>query len=171
MVKCLNCEQETSNPKFCSRSCSTSINNRLSPKKKSKEYNCKTCAKPVAYRRQYCQACNPNTQDWSVITVEQLQKKRKYQTSSRIRSLARAAYHKYAPYRCLICDYDKHIEVAHIKSIDSFSKTTVISVINDPSNLMGLCRNCHWEFDNGLIPGDKIKGLIPLEGIEPSRIG
>ena len=32
-----------------------------------------------------------------------------------------------------------------------FDKDTTLNEINDINNLMALCRNCHWEFDNGLI--------------------
>ncbi|NDG25698.1 MAG: HNH endonuclease [Proteobacteria bacterium] len=47
-----------------------------------------------------------------------------------------------------LCIYDKHFEVAHIKPISEFSKDTLITIVNDPSNLIPLCPNCHWEFDN-----------------------
>lgn len=52
---------------------------------------------------------------------------------------------------CHICGYDRHIQVAHIKSVSSFSGETLISVINDPKNLVGLCPNHHWEFDHGIL--------------------
>jgi len=53
--------------------------------------------------------------------------------------------------KCRNCGYDKHIEVCHIKPISKFSLDTLIDVINDPSNITILCRNCHWEFDNGYL--------------------
>ena len=56
---------------------------------------------------------------------------------------------------CSKCGYDKHIEIAHIKSINDFNSDTPISVINDITNLLPLCPNCHWEFDNG----HKIKNI------------
>lgn len=33
-MNCINCNQETNNPKFCSRSCSASYSNKFSPKRK-----------------------------------------------------------------------------------------------------------------------------------------
>ena len=51
-------------------------------------------------------------------------------------------------YKCFICGYDKHIEIAHIKSVSDFSDDTKISEINDIHNLIALCPNHHWEFDN-----------------------
>jgi hypothetical protein len=35
--------------------------------------------------------------------------------------------------------------------LTSFPLETPISVVNALDNLVGLCRNCHWEFDNGLL--------------------
>lgn len=51
---------------------------------------------------------------------------------------------------CNKCGYDKHVEICHIKSVSSFSGDSLLGEINHKSNLMGLCPNCHWEFDNGL---------------------
>jgi hypothetical protein len=28
---------------------------------------------------------------------------------------------------------------------------TELAEINSPGNLVGLCRNCHWELDHGLL--------------------
>lgn len=42
----------------------------------------------------------------------------------------------------------KHIEVCHIRPIADYPPDTLLSVINDTSNLIGLCPNCHWEFDH-----------------------
>lgn len=70
---------------------------------------------------------------------------------------ARSAIQKYArivymnsdkPKKCAICGYDKHFEVVHIKSVSSFSDDTLISEINDIENLVALCPNHHWEYDN-----------------------
>lgn len=49
---------------------------------------------------------------------------------------------------CNVCGYDKHYEVCHIKSIASFKSNTSVSIINDLTNLIALCPNCHWEHDN-----------------------
>lgn len=73
---------------------------------------------------------------------------------------ARSAIQKHArtvffnsdiPKECLKCGYNKHIEVAHIKSVSSFSDDTYISKINEISNLIALCPNHHWEYDNNLL--------------------
>jgi hypothetical protein len=53
--------------------------------------------------------------------------------------------------RCQACGYDKHVEHAHIKPISSFDEDTLLIVVNAPENNLVLCRNCHWEYDNGLL--------------------
>lgn len=50
---------------------------------------------------------------------------------------------------CFVCAYSAHVEIAHIRAVSSFSDDALISEINAPSNLVGLCPNHHWEFDNG----------------------
>ncbi len=52
---------------------------------------------------------------------------------------------------CRECGYDKHFEVCHIKAISDFDPQTLITEVNKPENLVPLCPNCHWEFDNGLL--------------------
>ena len=55
------------------------------------------------------------------------------------------------PSHCERCGYDKHIEVCHVKAVSEFDDNDKISEINKASNLLGLCPNCHWEFDNGIV--------------------
>lgn len=55
------------------------------------------------------------------------------------------------PKQCEICGYNKHIEIAHIKAVADFDDNTLISEINDISNLIALCPNHHWEYDNGIL--------------------
>ncbi len=148
---CLNCGHETKNPKFCSKTCSASYNNRLYPKKKKAVKACKYCGNPVSGRHIVCEACNRNRVDWSERTLGDLQAIRRFQVSSRIRALARDVYLKSSlPKACSRCGYDKHIEICHKKPIDSFSSQTPVAEINNLNNLIALCPNCHWEFDNNL---------------------
>lgn len=55
------------------------------------------------------------------------------------------------PKECLICGYNKHYEVCHVKAIADYDNTITIEEINNIDNLVALCRNHHWEYDNGLI--------------------
>lgn len=52
------------------------------------------------------------------------------------------------PKQCVVCGYDKHYEVAHIKAVSDFQDEALISEINDEGNLIALCPNHHWEYDN-----------------------
>lgn len=53
------------------------------------------------------------------------------------------------PKCCICCGYDKHYETAHIKSVSSFDSDALLSEINSIDNLIALCPNHHWEYDNG----------------------
>ena len=53
--------------------------------------------------------------------------------------------------QCEICGYTHHVEVAHIKPVSSFNETATIREINSIDNLIGLCPNHHWEYDNGIL--------------------
>jgi 5-methylcytosine-specific restriction endonuclease McrA len=152
MNHCLNCGKETANPKYCSRSCAAQSTNRLYPKRKKRRYYCQTCGIKVPPRRKYCDSCNPHNVDWDMVSLSDLQDKRGYQINSRVRELARRAYLASGrPQRCAVCDYDKHVDVCHIKPISSFPLTSTIGEINSLQNLIALCPNCHWELDNGLL--------------------
>ena len=60
----------------------------------------------------------------------------------------RAFLHNFQNFFIFVYNYDKHIEIAHIKAIKDFDPDTRLSQINDVSNLLPLCPNCHWEFDH-----------------------
>lgn len=153
-MKCFNCGKETKNPKFCSRNCAASYNNS---RRKKKKYYCIKCGKYIytgfnTSQRKLCDDCNPSIIDWSKYTYGDLLKRRKYQAHSHIRELARKTYDKSnKPKYCANCGYNKHFEVCHIYPIEKHNLDTPISVINDIHNLIGLCPNCHWELDNGLL--------------------
>lgn len=157
--KCFNpeCENITKNPKYCSRNCAASHINRINPRRKLGKRYCESCGKNLPRRnykdrRRYCDKCNPNITDWYKVTLGEVIRLRSYQKHSRIRDLARSKYIREGrPQKCEICAYDKHFEVHHIKSIESFKLETPIAVVNALYNLIGLCPNCHWEADNGLI--------------------
>ena len=157
MRQCLNCGKETKNPKFCSQSCAAIYNNTHRPK--VKRY-CQRCGALIGEgqfcQRKYCDNCSSIKVDWSVITLDEVQNKATYQVSSRIRELARQITNGLNRFkRCAVCGYTKHVEICHIKPIKDFSGDTPITEINNLSNLVGLCPNHHWEFDNHLLDFDE----------------
>ena len=52
------------------------------------------------------------------------------------------------PKQCIVCGYNKHYEVAHIKAVSDFGDDVLISEIDNINNLIALCPNHHWEYDN-----------------------
>ena len=52
---------------------------------------------------------------------------------------------------CFHCSYDRHVEIIHKKAVASFPDDAKLSEVNAVTNLAYLCRNCHWEFDNGIL--------------------
>lgn len=164
-MNCLTCQKHTLNPKFCSRSCSAINRNKVKRitgewGRKRKERACKKCKKilPRDYSKSYdndrkyvCDNCNSHNVDWRSVTIRDVKSKRTHQTHSRIRDLARVLFRKSEQKACRVCGYNKHIEVCHVKAIKDFPLDTPISEVNKKENLIGLCPNHHWEFDNGLL--------------------
>lgn len=151
-MECQHCGKETTNPGFCSRSCAASYNNRKYPKNSKQQRACKHCGVLIINRRTTCDACNPSYVDWSSLTLSDVRAKALYQHSARVRQVARTIYRQSdKPKQCAVCGYDKHYEVCHRNPIKDFPDNTPISEINDIDNLVALCPNHHWEFDNGFL--------------------
>lgn len=151
---CLHCGKLTRNPKYCSRSCSAIEANHIQPKRKRhiKEFYCVVCAKPTKERRKYCDSCAPNSMKWLTRTVGELRRDGYYQVYHIIRALARRIYKESGvPLRCAVCGYATHVEICHKRPIRGFEKDTRINNVNALENLVALCPNHHWEFDQGLI--------------------
>ena len=150
------------NSSYCSRKCAN-INVNI---KRWKDhiplrnlYKCKVCNSPIDHRNKYkmCQPClyKVNKEKTNNMTIKEI--KRKYNEknirwySSEIRNFCRMHNPDLLTKPCRNCGYDKHIELCHIKPISSFDELATIREINDKSNIIVLCPNCHWEFDNGIL--------------------
>lgn len=84
---------------------------------------------------------------------ELFEKRKNWQSArSSIQKNARSIYfdNTVSP-KCEICGYMHHVEVAHIKPVSEFPDTATIREINCIDNLIGLCPNHHWEYDNGIL--------------------
>jgi hypothetical protein len=154
---CVGCSAETSNPKFCSRSCAAKYNNKegRSPKRKPEGF-CKDCGVPNTKSRSRCRPCYIKWQSDRVLTdnvtlEEAVLRYDKHHPSSAfalVRTRARVIMKRSGRYGvCEWCGYDKHTEACHKKGISEFPPQTLLSEINSPDNLMALCPNCHWEHD------------------------
>ena len=154
LVKCENCGKETKNPKFCTIACAARMigDTRLTNK-------CEKCKKPISNSRKYCKDCFKQLRDdLANRTIQEVLYDKGHRCNSfgKVRFNSRFTGLKLGFKKCAICGYDKHIEVAHKKSVSSFPLDTPISIVNHPDNLFPLCPNCHWEFDHGLIKIDEI---------------
>lgn len=150
-MSCLNCQAETTNPRFCSRSCAATVNNKIYIKSKPK-HNCIVCNIPVSARKKYCTECKKQKLEALDKTLQEVTYNDHHRSSAYalIRSRARSIFNR-SDKKCTVCNYSKHVEVAHIKAISTFPLETRISVINSKANLILLCPNHHWEFDHNLL--------------------
>lgn len=161
-VNCSNCGASLMKTKsqmrgtkhtYCNSKCFATHTNTIRPKEsyKQKTKKCEKCNEKIFSNRKYCKSCYKNKLEDCTKTLGEAIYKEHHLSSAYalVRSRARAIAKKEGWAKCSKCGYDKHIEIAHIKPIGSFSHDTLISEINDPlTNLLPLCPNCHWEFDN-----------------------
>lgn len=158
-MKCLNCSSETTNPKFCSRSCGASYNNKLFPKRKSQR-KCKKCNNATrSYRhtlcelhwKEYIESKTDNFKNtklkeyWNKDSLKNLHPSSK---NAHIRGVANSWFKDLKKLPCAKCGYEKHVELCHIKPITSFTEENTLAEVNHRDNIIQLCPNCHWEFDN-----------------------
>ena len=154
MSICAYCGKDVHRPKdkrckniFCDQSCSAKYNN---PKhaQRTLHNKCKKCNSPIISGLFYCKKCSPYA-GLSNKSYKDVKGSRKYQKNSQIREHARKVYYgSQEPKQCIVCGYGKHFDVCHVKDISLFPSSAKVSEINDITNLIPLCKNHHWEFDN-----------------------
>ena len=153
-VKCINCGQDTKNDRFCSRSCSSSYTNKEKPKKE-RTNSCTACDALIPLRRKFCDECREQRHIQigkatlaDVVTASGSRNSYKAIVGEHARNTAK----KLGKLKqCAVCNYSTHVECCHIQPITKFPINTPIIKVNDPNNLIGLCRNHHWELDHGLL--------------------
>lgn len=169
-MKCSNCDalvnrlpsemrKSKSGNSFCSKSCAAVFNNKKHPKR-CRTRRCDICNELIRSDSKYCSGCYRKKHYLEDKTLEEATQRRKNDNNRycQIRQISRKKYlQSDKPKCCQVCGYDKHIEICHIKDIASFSKTTIVSEINDLRNLIALCRNHHWELDHGHLTIEEIK--------------
>ncbi len=132
---------------FCNRSCSTQYNNRIKPKRKR-------------IREKKIKESKDKENLYFDLTKEELENKHGgiyFNWRASISKNARKTFNNSGLCKkCIVCGYDIHVDIAHIVSVSEFDKSAKISEINGIINLVPLCPNHHWEFDNGLISREEI---------------
>lgn len=172
-VNCVNCDKQfykhqsqikkTKN-NFCSRQCSGTFNSKGKQHNKPKLRSCIRCStsfytiQPHRSLR-FCPTCYGarSNESYKTITlaelhnVSHLKDRHPSWFNAEVRQLNRKWNKHLTKLPCANCGYSKHVELAHRKAISKFPKSTTLGEINAESNNIQLCRNCHWEFDHGLL--------------------
>lgn len=175
MRPCDCCGKPTSNPRFCCRSCSSKITNRETPKRTPKKRICTGCGSSFCRSKSHnsihrCSECHVPAEQITEKTLKttlgylrnqlHLAGKHPSWVHSVVRQHARKVHKKLVP--CPGCSYDKHVECCHIRDITDFPDSATLGEVNSKRNVVLLCRNCHWEFDNDILflevgPDDNFK--------------
>jgi hypothetical protein len=147
---------------FCTRTCAAISNNKLVPKRSLISRICRDCNNlfiPVnsTVSKKVCRPCREikknslkllsvkdylATGNWSNLHPQHL--------FNGVRSLCRR-WNIDLPKICQVCGYTNHTEMAHIRAVTDFPDTAILGDINSPNNILILCPNHHWEFDNNLL--------------------
>lgn len=185
MSECLNCGKEVKN-KYCNVTCQNEHKGKVNKEKYYLNPQlCENCGKIIEYefkRNKFCghscSAIKSNskrpTKEKKIAEIKILKEAKetlKGQNKGKLFELsknwqsARTAIRKDAcrifaksnkEYKCAICGYTSHVEIAHIKAVSDFDDNSMLIEINDISNLIALCPNHHWEYDNDLIKLNKV---------------
>ena len=159
-------ELKRSKNMFCSRSCAATFNNSLKPKKAEGLYtlrektcsNCKsTYVKDGRDAKNTCSILCSMELGMKQRTMKEAIQRVGSNTYDAIRKNARAYSKHFFPAKCMICDYDKHYEVCHVKDLKDFTREETVYEVNNKTNLIHLCPNCHWEFDHNQLDIQKIR--------------
>jgi YHS domain-containing protein len=147
--------RSTSGLFFCNPSCANKH------RQKDRYRICELCGGKI-YRakrgRKHCDNCKADVAE-SLLKIPSLTKRELFNSRGSWQS-ARSAIRKDASRvydqsnkekACIVCGYDKAVDIAHRKPVSKFSDDTRVSEINDISNLAALCKNHHWEFDHGTL--------------------
>lgn len=157
---------------FCGSRCSALYNNRNKKIGKKKTKKCKVCDNLVFSHYTYCSVCISEKKHINGEALDPNKTLGYYK--SRCKDMNKYRYirenaKKVASVwerKCMYCEYSKHVETCHVRDISDFPDTALMGEINNPNNLLLLCRNCHWEFDHDLLPIEEIRKLGHL-GYDP----
>lgn len=141
---------------FCSKTCSNKCNVRRTKQIKKCFY--KDCTEQVDYKAsKFCKKCKSIGRQYMKISDGKLQCERtigeclkKTNDANKYNSIRRHARYLFDDIKfksCMRCSWSHHVEVCHIKPISDFSPCALLSEVNNLSNLILLCPNCHWLFD------------------------
>lgn len=138
--------------RFCSRKCSASwVSKTTSTARRKSGNECLSCGSACGSRLR-CEGCY---REDALASASLAELRSSYDTSqyhAKIRGHARSVFKKGGGLkRCKVCQYDLHVDIAHIKDVADFEPSATLSDVNSSANLVALCKNHHWEFDHGYL--------------------
>ena len=165
-TECKQCNQTMLVPKykldnnnFCSQTCANIYNNP-NPKKDRKSC-CDNCSKDFIKTKDKvsntCSIICSMELGMKQRTMKEAIQRAGANTYDVIRKNARTYSKYFYPSKCMICNYDKHYEVCHVKDLKDFTREETLYEVNNKTNLIHLCPNCHWEFDHNQLDLQKIR--------------
>lgn len=160
---------------FCSKSCAASYNNKHSPRRpkaKPLTNRCRGCGKLIRKKTQHCKNCinlKLHLPGGKPLEEKTLGETICLKGSNRYRVIRDHAVKVVSdvPNVCLICGYEKHINICHLKPIHSFELTDKVGEINAKENLVKLCRNHHWELDHKILDDPIPQWALPDSNRRP----
>lgn len=157
-MKCNNpsCSNEAK-AKYCSKSCSATVNNQLSPKRRP-EGSCKRCTTSIPTIDTYCPKCREihrKEQQENSLSVETIAQ-RKIRNKKAVVSFRQRLKKKAVEYMggcCSKCNYNKCLAALHFHHLDPDEKDFQISsksiswekLVVELNKCVLLCANCHAE--------------------------
>lgn len=151
---------------FCNRKCAAVHNNKKRIRKPwGRGRCCKKCGGAVEKWKTLCNSVECRIRVTLLSgTKGALFEACKWQSAhSYIRNNSRSVYASSdRPKACVVCGYNYHYDVCHIRPVSDFDDGAMISEINSINNLVALCPNHHWELDHGRLEG--VYGLSPRTG-------
>lgn len=154
MIDCIYCNKKTSNPKFCSRSCSASYNGKLYPKRKRTK-KCKICSTLITTEKTFCsKECYSKGRSKRPIT-----KPIGYERLKNFRASVKKQSVDYKGGKCERCGYNKCIKALEFHHLDPTKKDFRISsvsksfksIIYELDKCILVCANCHREIHDSVL--------------------
>lgn len=161
---------------FCNHSCAGSFNGANVVHRKRQRY-CRICkTSDVKVGSKICAGCKegrrrgarPTDTLGEINGRPCLAGRHPSWKHAHVRGLARTA-NQWRPKVCQSCGYSQHVEYAHIRALSQFPLTATIAEVNATDNIVILCRNCHWEFDHGMLDLRAISSSGQERGVSTSE--
>lgn len=172
-MKCLYCDSETKNPKFCSLSCSGKYNNKPGRIGRPFKHKCLRCNVPTHSSRKYCKIClverfKPHDRVCGICkktytynqTTQKLRGMCASCNSNRQRRNVKIKAVQYKGGKCVFCGYSKCMRSLHFHHLDSTKKDLAIGssrshawskLKEELDKCILVCSNCHGEIHDNLI--------------------